>query len=324
MTTPESITPPPKLVGAKRQHYLPRFYLAGFTGADGCVAVYDREADQVRRQQPINTGLDGHLYTVVDDQGRKRYELEDVLSKIESDAAQHLPKLVAGQPLSAAARGTIAHFAGVMAVRTPDFISSIRHANGELLKHVSRFALSSEEMALSQLRQMPKYADLEEVELRRMAGDLVRFTAEGEYDIETGHEAAMITALPLADDLASVFFERNWTVFQAPKDSAFLACDAGLMVQGLGPRRHRYPLGHGSPDALTFLPINSQFALGMWGAGQDTFIKKIDGAKVRQLNVSLARRSKRFVIARDDALVRSITRVAKLAQTTWEPKFTVG
>lgn len=324
MTTPRSTNSPPKLVGAKRQHYLPRFYLAGFTGADGCVAVYDRKADQVRRQQPINTGLDGHLYTVVDDQGRKRYELEDVLSKIESDAAQHLPSLVAGQPLSDTARGAIAHFAGVMAVRTPDFISSIRHANGELLKRISQFALSSEDMALSQLRQMPKYAGLDEVELKRMASDLVRFTAEGEYDIETGHEAAMITALPLADDLASVFFERNWTVLKAPRDSAFIASDAGLMLTGMGPRSGRYPLGHGTPDALTVLPLSSQFALAMWGNDRDTFVKKVDGGRVRALNISLARHTRRFVIARDDALALSVSRAARLAQTTWSPKFKVG
>jgi hypothetical protein len=323
MTMPDP-TAPAKLTGPKRQHYLPEFYLHGFTGVDDCLAVYDRARDEIRRQKPNNTGLTGHLYTITDELGRQRFELEEVLCKIESEAADHLPTLVAGAPLSDAARGSIAHFAGAMAVRTPDMIDSLRLAFGQMLKHVSQMALSNADLAMAQIRSLPKYANLDEDELRHTAEGLVRFAQKGEFDVETGHENAVTTALPIADDLARIFFDRNWTVFKAPKGSAFITCDSGVMVQGLGPRRHRFPLGHGSPDALTFMPVNSGFALGMWGDGQDTFVKQIDGAKVRQLNVSLARRAQRFVVARDDALALSVSRAAKLAQTTWKPRFTVG
>lgn len=71
---------PPLLTGPKRQHYLPRFYLDGFS-RDGLVAVYDREKDEVRRQQPKDTTVIGHFYTMVDEQGRKRYEIEALLSE---------------------------------------------------------------------------------------------------------------------------------------------------------------------------------------------------------------------------------------------------
>lgn len=65
----------PLLFGPKRQHYLPKFYLEGFC-KDGKLAVYDRESDEVRVQQPLNTGVIGHLYTFEDSEGRKRLELE--------------------------------------------------------------------------------------------------------------------------------------------------------------------------------------------------------------------------------------------------------
>jgi hypothetical protein len=63
------------LTGAKRQHFLHKFYLEGFT-KDGMVAVFDRESNEVRIQNPINTGVIGHFYTLEDAEGRKRFELE--------------------------------------------------------------------------------------------------------------------------------------------------------------------------------------------------------------------------------------------------------
>jgi len=44
---------PPLLVGPKRQHFLPRFYLEGFV-KNGLLAVYDRETGLVRCQTPEN------------------------------------------------------------------------------------------------------------------------------------------------------------------------------------------------------------------------------------------------------------------------------
>lgn len=75
----------PLLTGPKRQHFLPRFYLENFS-VNGLVAVYDREQDVVRLQQPVNTGVIGHFYTMEDAEGRKRFELEQFLSEYEGKA----------------------------------------------------------------------------------------------------------------------------------------------------------------------------------------------------------------------------------------------
>ena len=72
----------PLLTGPKRQHFLPRFYLEGFT-KDGKVAVFDRDKNEVRTQQPVNTGVIGHFYTMEDAGGHQRFELEQMLSEFE-------------------------------------------------------------------------------------------------------------------------------------------------------------------------------------------------------------------------------------------------
>jgi len=111
---------PPALTGAKRQHYLPQFYLEGFT-RDGFVAVFDREKNSVRRQQPANTGVIGQFYTMVDSEGRKRYEIEELLCEYEGKAKQVIAKLIDGvAELDADDRSDLAIFVSLAANRTPD------------------------------------------------------------------------------------------------------------------------------------------------------------------------------------------------------------
>jgi hypothetical protein len=46
----------PVLSGPKRQHFLPRFYLEGFTH-NGFLSLYDRDKKEYRKQQPASTGI---------------------------------------------------------------------------------------------------------------------------------------------------------------------------------------------------------------------------------------------------------------------------
>lgn len=70
----------PQLTGPKRQHFLPKFYFEGFA-KDGMIALFDRELNEIRVQAPVNTCVVGHFYTLEDAEGRKRFELEELLSK---------------------------------------------------------------------------------------------------------------------------------------------------------------------------------------------------------------------------------------------------
>lgn len=48
----------------KRHHFLPEFYLNGFT-REGLLCVFDRETGEYRRQAPKNTAVIGHFYAFV-------------------------------------------------------------------------------------------------------------------------------------------------------------------------------------------------------------------------------------------------------------------
>src|ERR1043165_1464790 len=65
----------------KRHHYLPEFYLAGFTldGArESTFTVFDRDECQFREQTPPNTAVRGYYYAVEDEAtGEKSMHVEE-------------------------------------------------------------------------------------------------------------------------------------------------------------------------------------------------------------------------------------------------------
>ncbi len=314
----------PMLQGPKRQHYLPRWYLEGFVGADDCLAVYDRTTGGVRRQKPINTGVIGHLYTITDEQGRQRFELENALSQIEGTAAEHFPAVLRGEPITPEARVAIAHFVGVLATRTPDFIKSIQHANNKIIEHFAKIIFSNRDLVADRLRGNEEHAGKSDAEIAAMADELVTFAQSDGYEVETDQQWAMTTALPLGETIATTLVDRQWAVWRAPAGASFVCSDSPVALSTTRPRQTSlYGIGFGSPDALVMVPLNTEFALAMYGQGGTQRNARVDKRIVSSLNKDLARNSQRFLIARDNALVEAVAGAVRMKEGIWRPKIGV-
>src|SRR5258706_16309220 len=90
----------PAVTKPKRHHFLPEFYLKGFT-RDGYLWLYDRERDAFRQQTPSNTGVIGHFYTFTNTAGECDSTLEGVLSTVEGLAKPIIEKLRTRKALTA-------------------------------------------------------------------------------------------------------------------------------------------------------------------------------------------------------------------------------
>jgi hypothetical protein len=71
----EKLMSQPHLDGAKQQHYVPRFYLAGFARKNQ-LAVFDRRTGATRMRTPEHTARIPNLYTFKDEQNRSRFDFE--------------------------------------------------------------------------------------------------------------------------------------------------------------------------------------------------------------------------------------------------------
>lgn len=315
----------PVLSGPKRHHYLSRFYLERFVGADGCVSVYDRDSSTIRRQQPQNTAVIGHFYTLRDEQGRQRFELEVEMGKIEADASSIISALVSKSEITDQQRATMAYFVALSVVRTPEFISSLKQSNADLIKRVSKIAFSNPEVAKNAVIHSGDEA-LSGDELEARAERLVNFLHSDDYEIVVDHQHTLGLATQLSDTLAPILFERNWTVIRAPENKSFITSDCPVHLGSIAPttKNRFYGTGFGSADAIILMALDSENMLSMSGFGRELHFRRVDGSTVRRTNIVRSYDCQRYLIGRDDSLVSSIANASRIGEKGRSPRFVVG
>lgn len=311
----------PLLTGPKRQHYLPRFYLENFS-ADGLVAVYDRDVDQVRLQQPLNTAVIGHFYTLKDAEGRKRFELEQVLAEYEDKSKPVIDKLGAGESISADERTDLAIFVAFAAMRTPDMVESLKLFNTNSITRVMKDSFSDVGVVSERLRSDPEWSARSEDEVRREASLMVEMAQNNKLVVSTEHRWAVGLAIEMAFQVAPILAGRDWVIMHRRNErKSFVTTDAPVMLTTTSRRATQiWGTGFGSADALIFFPLQESCALVMLGATGSLRHVGSDADQIRSFNLEMASRCQRFIVGRDEALLRSLAQATCLATTKWKPK----
>lgn len=311
----------PLLIGPKRQHFLPRFYLENFT-TNGLVAVYDRERDEVRLQQPVNTGVIGHFYTMEDAEGRRRFELEQLLSEYEGKAKPVIDKLAARETIDAQGRSDLAIFIALGTMRTPDVVDSLKAFNAGMVTDIMKSMFADVEDVAARQREDPDFAGKPEDQVLAEAKLMVDMAQNDGVKVTTEHHFALGMAIQLALEIAPILAGRDWVVVHRDNEKkSFITTDAPVFLTTVAPRADKFwGVGFGNADALVFSPLKQSCTLAMMGSSGDLRHIEADTTKVRQLNVGMTAKCQRFVIGRDEALVHSLARATGLATTKWTPK----
>lgn len=312
----------PILNGPKRQHFLPKFYLEGFT-KDGKIAVFDRELDQIRVQQPLNTCVIGHFYTFEDAEGRKRFDLEQFLSEYETKASLAIKKLGAKEAINADERSDLAIFIALAACRTPDIVDSLKLFNSSLISDMAMRMFADVEQVKEQMRGKT-HAPLTEKELEEEAQEMVNFVKSEQWVVETNHVWAVRTAIQMALTIAPILSGRDWTVVHRDNEKkSFVTTDAPVILTTIEPRGNGYwerGIGFGCSDALVFFPLDQSCVLAMSGSDGNMNHITMGSEQIRRINLTLSNSCQRFVIGRDEALVQSLTDYLCLTKKKWQPK----
>lgn len=307
----------------KRHHYVPEFYLKGFVGTDGCLAVLDRASDHVRLLQPSAVTVEKHFYAATDERGRRHSDIERALASVEGVAAPILRKLTAREPLNERERKEMSFFLGLLSVRTPAFINSIRAATESMSKSLVQIQLSTVQQAVGRIRDLPEHKGRSEAELRKFASGLVDFVQSDAYEIDVDQQYAMLSSLDHAESVARCIHFRDWSILRVDRRKALLTSDAPVVLINTSSDK-RWPIGFASRSARICVPLDSHNLLVMEGQGASLAFAELGANWLPPMNMSVARRSFRFLIGRDERLVRSIANRAHLKNEPWRPHFTVS
>lgn len=288
----------------KRHHYLPEFYLHGFA-CDGILQVYDKERDEYRGQQPINTAVKTHYYSVEEDGGQKNTDIEKLLAQVEGSAKDVIGKALRREPLTEKDKADLSVFVSFLWNRVPDFEQSINAVHEHAVKMIADAVFNDEAIAE---RELARYAkDTGEVG-GPTAKEMVKFHKSGAYKIEIKRVASLHAMLSMSIEMAQYFAKMDWAIIHTPPNSSFITTDNPFFLYS-PPDYSPHPIygvGILMKGTVKLVPLSANMAVAMYDRGERTLHKTTGRQQIREMNINLARVATRFIIAKDLTLLRTV------------------
>ncbi len=293
----------------KRHHFLPEFYLKGFA-RENLIWLFDREKKQYRCQTPHNTALIGQYYVFENEKGEKDYSVEKYLSAVEGKAKSAIQKLEARDTILPEERFNLAHFIALLMVRSPKFDRVVNEVADAAAKHIVKHAVPTVEAAGELVRQHGEKTGAKEITPESM----FKFIHDEKFKMVTNRNFVISAMLDQAQKATLDVAMMDWMVVHADKSSAFITTDEpiGFIVPDEFRRSGEPVLGLGSQKITKFIPLSQSVALllGKQGGGFGHF--GVHREQIRDLNILVATECDRYVIGRDEALVRSVVKQGKV------------
>jgi hypothetical protein len=305
----------------KRHHYLPQFYLNGFA-RDQHFFVYDRVNHEYRKQTPKNTAVEKDFYTLTDDSGQKHTSIETKIAEIESRAKPVIDKLDSSKAVTFEDRVALSHFIALFIGRTPEYNATFKLLQDQLLRKVNKVKFHSIEQTQAVLDD---YKATNPDKDKLSAEELYEIVQKDEYNIEFGRANTIDAMLDLAQLLTKYFCKMHWLVYHAPRQTSFVTTDSPFIIfPPTGRPKDTFFRGVGiiTPGANKIIPLTQTTTLIMLDPGEFTVHQQVSRRFVRAINLNLASQCFRFVISRDEALLKGLVSKTKIDQTKWEPGIT--
>ena len=316
-------TNPKKL--SRRHHYLPQMYFRGFADEAEQVWVFDRKDNKYLHQGVVNTAVKRDFYTIIGPDGQKTDAVEQMLANIVEAPMKGIIERLDRKNLTweGEDRAVLALFVALLRTRNPAFDKDQDEFTEQLHRWWAKARHPSPEVVEESLREYEQNSgeDMSDVSAEEIF-DMIR---DDQYDIKNPRQNNIKMMLSLALEIAQAGFRLNWELLSAPKGMSFLTCDNPFTVVP-PPFFDDSIQGYGilTPGASTVVPLSSRTAICFYGEGDRTRGAVVYRNFLRNVNMVVAANSDRFVIARDEPLLRSVVRKGKLDQWQRGPQFKIN
>lgn len=210
-------------------HFVPRFCLAHFVDADGRVWTYNVKADEPRPSSPDQTGYERDFYAVTGSDGKIDTTLEEILSKVESDAAPIYLDMTKGNLPRDGARDIMAHFLGIMFLRTKHMRRAYAITYGQFLQMKTQKLAQNKQIFDSLLNNLESQQGFQFSSKKRdqIRSDMADWR---NYEVSFSQDTSL-AILGNASEVAAVLAKMRWSLLEA-SDEAYVLSDAPLVRTG--------------------------------------------------------------------------------------------
>lgn len=315
----------------KHHHYIPQFYVDGFTNDKGEVFVLEHSTGNINKQSKYGTFHKYKFYTIdfskhekrdpesakmmkralgienIDTSHVKEYPdmIEDLLSDSETISAPIIKKLIEGEQISSTEKIELSTFIALMYTRTPSFRNFASEVEKQMMNQSIKKLFSEKEKVKDLYNKMLAEGYKNKIDVQ----ELFKLVEEDRYKIEVPKELTIQAMLIGTSVIDKILYNKTWLIMEAPSMSSFITNDQPVFMNHPIVYEHGpFSVGVETPNVEVIFPLSKELLLVMKDTLRGNVImrKKIDRTKVRDLNKLIFARSGDYIIARDSALIKKL------------------
>jgi len=305
---------------AKNHHYIPRFFLKGFSADDKRLWLFDRYKKEFRLQNIANIASENKLYTYKIN--GKEENLEDVFSQAEGYASSILRKIINKEQITGQEKADLAMFIALMYVRVPDSKKRIEEGSEKVYKKYNQIVFSNREWVKRVAKA--KQPNITEKEIN----EVIEFAKDGKryyVDFPPNHWLGIMLNTSL--EVARIFTLTDWFIFFSNKKYALITSDNPVTL--IPSTNHPSTRGFGlvTPGARKIFALTSNIGLAMGNMNRNSQIVYIDTREkniLRSFNYNTAINSDRFVYSSEKGKLEKLVKDTKIDKYLRTQRVTVS
>jgi Protein of unknown function (DUF4238) len=253
----------------KRQHYVPRFYLANFCREGGRLWVRDTEKQQNRWDRPENVAVINHYYSV-EREGKRDNTIEKGLAELEAAAVPLIAELAAGKQLPIESKDILSLYAAFQWLRVPDFQRGVDKVGAHMVRRTMDMMFRDEEDVKKSLEEFTR--DTGQV-IEKEPKDLLNLMRSENLEVEIKRSLSLEMMLKQADTFANMFRQMDWLVLHAGDECSFVTSDNPLVLAPPKdfPKKVWYGYGIATRGCKKVFPLTQSCCLLMLDKGDAIF-----------------------------------------------------
>ena len=283
-----------KVATARRHHYLPVSYLAGFTmsrNKDDQFFVFDVQTGKSFRTSPKNVAVERDFNRVHVD-GIAPDAIENSLAPFEQQVVQAIETVLQSGDFPAGMDyHRILNLLCLIVVRNPSLRNTVNKTKEQVLR-IKAEMIFSDESAWKQHLRVAGFSS--EADANISFEDMKRFVREGEYTITFPTDSNLAIEFSTFNELLPVLGKRNWTLLMAPEGGpSLVCCDHPVVLTWKN--RGRGPAGFGLTQTEVFFPLGR--GAGFYGVFEDPLdpVVKLTPTLVASMNAKVMSAAQRHV-----------------------------
>ncbi len=244
-----------------KQHYVPKFYLKGFTenGQDeDCLHVINQITGKQYKARCGELAVQKNIYSLDTDDDKAKYAVENILSVIESGIAIIIPEIVESEAMPTGKDySLLMEFIAIMETRVPKGIDRLNQPYDLMARSLGQFIAQSEELYKSQINKLKKEGvEIEDVSYK----EFKEFVKSGEYDVKIGQNTLMKQFIEAVNIIHPTLYGRTWSLYKINSNQHDFICSDHPVFLGWTklPKTKwmQHSPGHGLMDTHVTFPLN--------------------------------------------------------------------